>query len=303
MILAFDIGGSAMKGAYGRGPRNLVPIDQVPTPATDFDAFVEVIAQAIAKAPEPVTAVAISITGVIDRHTGHMICANVGCIHGIDLAAGLTARLGMDVTIANDADCFALAEARLGAGYGHDIVFGAILGTGIGGGLVVDGKLANRKGGFAGEWGHGTILATRAGPMGHEIPHFACGCGRMGCVDTVGGARGLERLHHHLHGVKLDSLAITAAWQAGDTDAGLTLECYLDLVSAPLALAINITGASVVPVGGGLARAPGLIDALDTAVRGRVLQEAQGPLLVAAQCLPNSGLVGAALLGFDRING
>src|SRR5699024_3494925 len=139
------------------------------------------------------------------------------------LKADLEAALGHPVLIANDADCCALAEYGAGAGRGHRVVFGAILGTGVGGGLVVDGKLINSAGGFAGEWGHGPVAATRAGNPAVELPRFACGCGLDGCVDAIGSARGMEKLHRHLTGTEMKAEEILAAWQDGDEKAARTI--------------------------------------------------------------------------------
>lgn len=161
-----------------------------PTPRDDFAAFVETLRGIIAETGEQPNGIALSIAGVVDPDTQRLICANIPCIHERTLGADLEAELGLPVLIANDADCFAMAEAGLGAGRGHRIVFGAILGTGVGGGLVADGRLVNEAGGFAGEWGHGPIIASAAGDPPVAIPAYACGCGQKGCVDTVGGARG-----------------------------------------------------------------------------------------------------------------
>src|SRR5690606_30366933 len=104
----------------------------------------------------------------------------------------------------------------------------------------------------------------------------------------------------HLSGEARDSREIVVGWAGGDAAATRTMEIYVDLVADPLALAINITGAAIVPVGGGMAGAPGLIPALDTAVRSRILRRLDRPLIVPAQCGPEPGLIGAALLGLDR---
>lgn len=301
MILALDIGGSAIKAAWATAPDAITQMGRIETPRNDFSAFVETLRGILAAVPARPDAVSISICGVTDVDTGKMICANVPCIDGRVLDAELSSALGLPVAIANDADCFALAEAGLGAGQGHDVVFGIILGTGVGGGLVVDGRLANRRGGYAGEWGHATILATTAGDPPIEIPHFRCGCGRAGCVDTVGGARGLEKLHMHLSGEARDSREIVVGWAGGDAAATRTMDVYIDLVADPLALAVNITGAAIVPVGGGLAGAPMLIPILDATVRSRILHHLDRPLIVRAQCGPEPGLTGAALLGLDRL--
>jgi N-acetylglucosamine kinase len=297
MIISFDIGGSAIKGGIARSESDIVPLGRRPTPKDDFPAFVETLRSFITEVGEQPSRIALSIAGVVDPDTQRLIVANIPCIHDRNLAADLEAELGLPVLIANDADCFAMAEAELGAGRGHRIVFGAILGTGVGGGVVSDGRLINASGGFAGEWGHGPIIASQAGTPPVAIPAYACGCGQKGCVDTVGGARGLERLHQTLHDLDFSSEEIIANWRNGEEKANRTIDVYVDLVASPLALAINITGATIVPVGGGLSNVEPLLAELDQAVRARILRKFDRPLVVRSECRIEPGLIGAALLG------
>lgn len=301
MITCFDIGGSAIKAATASGPDQLQPLGRVVTPLQDFAVFAEAIAQLVEAGGAPAGApVAISITGVVDPDSGIATVANIPGIDGRHLAQDLGAWLGRPVLVANDADCFVLAEAHAGAGRGHRVVFGAILGTGVGGGLVVDGRLHQGAGGWAGEWGHGTIVATRVGVPPFDLAHFRCGCGRMGCLDTVGGARGIERLHRTLHGVELGSTSIVALWTDGDAAAAQTVDLYVELVAQPLALVANIVGPDIIPVGGGLGNSAPLIARLDSAVRERILRQTVRPLVVPALLTVDAGLVGAASLGFSR---
>lgn len=299
MIICFDIGGSGIKAALATSPSELTPLGRVPTPLGDFAAFTAAIRDVADSAGAPAdTPIGISITGVVDPATEIITVANIPCADGRRLAPDLAAALGRPVFVANDADCFALAEAIEGAGRGHRIVFGAILGTGVGGGIVIDGRIVNGAGGFAGEWGHGPVAATIAGNPPVEIPRIPCGCGQVGCVDTVGAARGMERLHKHLHGIDLPSTAIVEAWRAGDAKAARTIEVQIDLLAGPLALVINVVGASIVPVGGGLGKVPEFIALLDTAVRQRILRRLSEPLVVPSRLTVEPGLVGAAILGF-----
>jgi N-acetylglucosamine kinase len=168
-------------------------------------------------------------------------------------------------------------------------VFGVILGSGVGGGLVIDGRLVTGAGGFAGEWGHGPVIRGEFA--------FPCGCGQTGCIDTVGGARGLERLWRALGGEALGSVEILARWQSGDALAGKVVDLWEELVAGPLAMVLNVTGAGIVPVGGGLSSVPALITRLDHAVRARVLRRSPAPLVVQAQCAVEPGLIGAAEAG------
>lgn len=298
MITSFDIGGSTIKAATATAPDNLNPLGRVPTPRDDFEGFVAAIAGLIEKGGTAAGApIAISITGVVDPNTGFVTCANIPCVDGRLLNRELEQRLGRPVQVANDADCFVLAEALAGAGRGHRVVFGAILGTGVGGGIVVDGKLHPGSAGLGGEWGHGTIVATRTSVPPFELPHFACGCGLSGCLDTVGAARGLERLHGHLHGMDKTSTEIIAAWTSGDKAAAGTVDLFVELVARPLALVVNIVGPDIIPVGGGLGNSAELITRLDAAVRPIILRRMDRPLLVPAQLTADAGLVGAAALG------
>ena len=298
MIVCFDIGGTAIKGGFAFSGEDVRPLPRRPTPLHDYDAFVGELRGVIEQADATPDCVAISIAGVLDPDTGVATIANIPCLHGRPLVADLEADLGLPVIVANDADCFAMAEAHNGAGRGHAIVFGAILGTGVGGGLVIDGKLINR-GGFAGEWGHGPVAATLAGSPPVELPRFQCGCGLKGCIDAVGGARGMERLHTHLSGAALTSEEIVEAWESGDVDATRTIDVLIDLLASPLALVINVTGATIVPVGGGLSNSLSLLREIDAAVRSRILRRFDRPLVVQATCRPEPGLVGAALLGLE----
>ncbi|MFT4150332.1 MAG: ROK family protein [Paracoccaceae bacterium] len=292
MIVAFDIGASRIKAGVARNGM-VEPLGEAATPLDDFAEFAGAMARFLRG--RAAQAVAVSIAGIVDPATGRAKVANIPCINGRPLADDLRAALKVPVLVLNDADCFALAEARWGAGRGHRNVFGVILGSGVGGGLVLDGRLVAGAGGYAGEWGHGPVLKTIA--AGHPVPHFACGCGQSGCVDTVGGARGIERLHLHLNGRALSSHDILAAWAAGDKAAARTVDVWLDLLAPPLSMVVNTVGCSVVPVGGGLSTAPGLVAVLDRVVRGMILRASDVPLLVPAGAGDEPGLIGAAAAG------
>jgi len=300
MITSFDIGGTAIKRAVATPDGQIGELQRVPTPTHDFAAFTAAM-QALIAEGGPTKGVAISIAGVIDPDTGRIKCANIPCIDGRTLSADLSAAFELPVWIINDADSFALAEAQAGAGRGHRNVFGLILGTGVGGGLVIDGHLVGGPGGFAGEWGHGPVAAQFAGTPPQAIPRFQCGCGQTGCLDTVGGARGLERLHQALGQPAMDSRAIIDAWQAGEAGAGRTVGCYVDLLAGPLAMLVNTVGASILPVGGGLSNSAALIARLDQAVRAAILRKTDAPIVVPGQSGAEAGLIGAAWLGLEKL--
>lgn len=296
MIVCFDIGGSNVKSALAYSAQDVRPLSRRPTPTQDYDAFVTVLRDAIAEAGARPERVAISIAGVVDPATGKANVANIPCLTGRRLEPELSAALGLDVLVANDADCFALAEAGVGAGRGHDVVLGAIMGTGIGGGLVSGGQLIGARSGYAGEWGHGPVAKRLLDCLETPLPSYQCGCGLKGCLDATCSARGLERLHRDIAGQEIPSTEVLARWHAGDAGAVLTVRAWLELLSGPLAMVINMTGATVVAVGGGLSNDAALIAALDSATRPLTLAKPIAPLVVQAQCRTEPGLVGAAIL-------
>ena len=297
-----DIGGSFIKFGRAFGPGEVREEAKVPTPLTSWDDFKSALAGLISRSAPHADdlPLAICTTGLFDAGTGQVYAANIPGFAGHDLVGELSAELGRKVLIANDADAFALAEASVGAGQGHDVVMAIILGTGVGGGLVAGGKLVQGPGGVTGEWGHGSIVQTRVTLPGTgetiDMPRFRCGCGRHGCTDTIGGARGIERIHRHLSGAELSSRQIVSAWTNGDMDANRTMAVYFELLSEPLAFAVNMVGPTIIPVGGGLASSPELVSGLDAAVRARTLHRYDQPLVVPGQHLKDGGLVGVSVL-------
>ncbi|WP_273794298.1 ROK family protein [Brucella intermedia] len=299
-VLAADVGGSFIRLARSTQPGNVELLEKLPTPADSWEEFGRALETALrTHASNEEWPLALSIAGLVDPDTTTALSANIPCITGHKLSHELGERLQRRVITANDADCLTLAEAIEGAGKDHDIVFCAVLGTGVGGGLVVDGRLVRGKGGLTGEWGHGPILNTSVDLDGQTVlvPRFSCGCGQSGCVDTIGGARGIERLHRFLNAADATSHRIMQDWLDGCQMAGRTISAYLQLVADPLAAVVNVTGTSIIPVGGGLATASELISAIDEAVRARILREAEQPIVVPGIFGSDGGLVGAAILG------
>jgi len=291
-LLCADIGGSHMRLAWVDNDLNLVERRQISTPSHDLDRFVEAFSELLRKSRSPVTAVHLSLAGLQDPVTARCTAANIPCINDVSLAPLMSRKLGLPVRIANDADCFALAEARTGAAKGQDNVFGIILGTGVGGGLVQQGNLVVGRQGLTGEWGHGPFLRR----SDRDYPYLPCGCGQSGCLDTIGGARGLEKLHLWLCGEACSSREIINGWLSGKPSYQTTVTRYIDLLSDALAIVINITGASCVPAGGGLSTVGELITALDQAVRKKCLYKTDTPIIVRAKLGDDAGLIGASYL-------
>ncbi|MEO1222683.1 MAG: ROK family protein [Pseudomonadota bacterium] len=300
-VLAADVGGSFIRLAAVALPScEIERTVERKTPTDDAGTFLASVAEATAHVSgveRPKAPLAIAIAGTIHPRSRSVTSANIPCLNGVDLEHALAERLDRPVMVLNDANAFALAEASIGVGRGHAIVFGAVLGTGIGGGLIIDGRVIDGAWGIAGEWGHGPIANQQPASLDRPLPRLPCGCGQTGCVDTFGGARGLERLHRALGHPPASSHEIVSGWKSTQPDCTQTVTVWAEMVSEPLTLAINVTGASVVPTGGGLGSDPDLMALLDREVRARIPHPTTGPVVVPGPLKGDAGLIGAALLG------
>ncbi|MEQ8286433.1 ROK family protein [Thalassospira sp.] len=297
MQYAFDIGGSKIEFGVFSDDGEILLHSKTPTPKDNRDAFVAVISDVLGEADREFDVrpdIGISFAGAVDPQNGAVISANIPAIMGWPLASELSKILNRKVLVENDADCFALAEALSGAAKDAQTVFAIILGTGVGGGIVVDKQFIGGKSGVRGEWGHGndvtgTLIRSGLAPV-------ACGCGQTGCLDAWGGARGLENIHAQISGNRLTSFDITDAWRAGDTFAARAVEIYCELVARELALMINVLDPDCVPVGGGMASEHVIIAQIDALVCKRVLGRYDAPLVVPGVHAGDGGLRGAAML-------
>ncbi|MFT5046678.1 MAG: N-acetylglucosamine kinase, partial [Porticoccaceae bacterium] len=232
-VRCFDIGGSKIVVADVLAAGAIDELGRVDTPVNDFDKFCQSLALLCAADSSPIS---ISMAGVIHPTTAKVKSANIPCVSGRALSYELSAYLERPVYVINDADAFALAEARVGQAKGHAVVMAVILGTGIGGGIVVNGDILSGADGTAGEWGHSAASAIRTGV---ELPKLMCNCGQLACVDTLGGARGLERLYRHFNSSSpgsctatdgADSHSIIMAWLNEEALAVHVIDVWLDVV-------------------------------------------------------------------------
>lgn len=300
-VICLDLGGSFVKLGVMDAQQQLTILDQQKIPADSWQNFTALVSRMIQQHQQHFSTnspLAISTAGIVAPDSGEMFASNIPAFHQRNLSQALGELLQRKVIVHNDADCFTFAEAQAGVGKGHKVVFGAILGSGVGGGLVADGRIITGQNGLTGEWGHGPITLTEIDIEGETVrlPRQSCPCGQKGCLDSYGGARGLENLHRTLHGVNASSIDIIAGWQQQDVQANRTVQVWLQLVSQPLAYTINITGASLVAVGGGLASVTPLINALNDHVQRYVLRRTTHPLVVPGTFAHNGGMMGAALL-------
>lgn len=190
----------------------------------------------------------IGTPGAVSAGSGCIKNSNSVCLNGRPLQADLERVLGREIRMANDADCFALSEAVDGAARDQATVFGIILGTGVGGGIVIDGRLLRGANAIAGEWGHNPL----PWPAPDELPGPSCYCGRSGCIETWLSGPGLARDHQQATGEALLAQEIAARAQAGDRACEASLQRYEQRLARALAHVINILDPHVIVLGGGL---------------------------------------------------
>ena len=289
--IGVDLGGTKIEGAIL--DEALRPVHRVRV-ATErergydhiLDRVVEVVAVLRPHAPEA-SVVGIGTPGSLSARDGTLKNSNTTCLNGRPVHADLERRIGLPVRLENDANCFALAEARGGAGQGAALVFGVILGTGVGGGLVIDGRLWAGPQHIAGEWGHHAI--DPAGP--------ACYCGQRGCVETLLSGPALEAAYRAAGGPPASAAQIAARAAAGEAAAADVVACYLDRFGRALANVIDILDPDVVVLGGGLSNLDVLYTRGRDAVARYVFNDELTTPIVPNRLGDSAGVIGAALLG------
>ena len=293
MRIGIDLGGSKIE---------IIALDEtgaaclrrrVATPVNDYEATLRTICTLVGEAERELgtrASVGIGTPGSLSPATGLMRNANSVCLNDRPLRHDLERLLGRDIRMANDANCFALSEAEDGAAAGATCVFGVILGTGVGGGLVVAGAALNGANGIAGEWGHN--------PLGEETESTAppCYCGRRGCIETYLSGPGLV-VHHRRHGGREREVpAIVAGAAAGDAACDATLTRYEGRLARALATVINIVDPDVIVLGGGVSNIERLYNNVPALWRQHIFSDVVRTRLVRHRHGDSSGVRGAARL-------
>jgi fructokinase len=288
-----DLGGSKIEIiALADDGRELLR-QRVTTPQGDYPATVAAIASLVANAEHELGrqgTVGIGIPGAESLLSGLVKNANSTCLIGRPLRQDLQNLLGREIRLANDANCFALSEAIDGSGRGAEIVFGVILGTGVGGGIVVHGRVLTGANAIAGEWGHN--------PLPDSDPSSApdCYCGRRGCIEAWLSGPGLARDHLVRTGQALDAVAIEACATAGDATCEATLQRYEARLGRALASVINILDPQVIVLGGGLSKMPRLYRNLPDCCTPHVFSDVCYTRILPPTHGDSSGVRGAAWL-------
>jgi len=247
MRIGVDIGGTKIEAAALDGRGEVVARRRLATPPSDYAGLVETVRRLVVglEAELSVAAsVGIAMPGALSPATGLVKNSNSTCLIGKPFDRDLEAALGRELRFGNDANCFALSEARDGAAAGAAVMFGVILGTGVGGGIVTNGRLLTGPNGIAGEWGHSPL----PWPGDDERPGALCYCGKHGCLETFLSGPGLTRDD----GAARAPAAIVAAAEAGEAAAEAVLARYENRLARGLATVINLLDPDIIVLGGGL---------------------------------------------------
>lgn len=295
MRIGIDLGGTKIEGVVLADDGSEVIRERVPTPAGDYRATliaVQRLVLGLESRAGSACSVGIGMPGSVSRATGRVKNSNSTCLNGQPLFRDLEELLARSLRFANDADCFALSEATDGAGAGAAVVFGVIIGTGTGGGIVVNGRLLNGPNGIAGEWGHNPL----PWPATRELPGAACYCGLSGCIETWLSGPGMVRDHRECTGESLEASEIARRAQAGDSSAVDTLDRYTGRMARALAGVINVLDPDVIVLGGGVSNIASLYEEVPKRWDRYVFSDRVDTRLVPARHGDSSGVRGAAWL-------
>ncbi|MEE8378897.1 MAG: ROK family protein [Gammaproteobacteria bacterium] len=304
MRIGVDLGGSKIEAIALDHVGETLTRRRVDTPESDYTGIVGAVTNLVLQLEIETGragSVGVGLPGAVAPGTGLIKNANSVCLNGKPLQADLEAALQRPVRLANDADCFTLSEATDGAAAGAAVVFGVIVGTGTGGGVVVRGQLLTGPNAIAGEWGHNSL----PWPQSEELPGPPCYCGKFGCIETFLSGPGLALDHETVTGEKLDAASIVALAEGrveqGYLAAEATLQRYERRLAKALASVINLLDPDVIMLGGGLSNIERLYVAVPKLWGEYVFSAGVGSETVRTQLLPpkhgdSSGVRGAAWL-------
>jgi fructokinase len=297
MRIGVDFGGTKIEAAAIADDGAFAARIREPNPG-GYDSALALVAELIARVEAeagPARSVGVAIPGSPSPRTGLIRNANSTYLNGRPLGEDLATVLKRPVRLANDANCLALSEAVDGAGAGVANLFGVILGTGCGGGLVVDGKLIEGAHGVAAEIGHISL----PWPSADEAPGPACWCGLNGCLETWVSGTGFQRDHEATTGHAWKAQAVVEAARAGDTGAAAALDRYIDRLGRALAMVVNLADPEVFVLGGGMSNVGELYERLPDIVTRYAFSDHWQGRIAPAQWGDSSGVRGAARLWAD----
>jgi fructokinase len=295
MRIGIDLGGTKIEGLALADDGRELNRRRVPAPRGNYEHTLRAVVDLVAAIESGAAAsgtVGVGIPGAISPATGLIKNANSTWLNGHALERDLSRALARPVRLANDANCFALSEATDGAAAGSPVVFGVILGTGTGGGLIVHGRVIAGANAIAGEWGHNPLPALES----DERPGPPCYCGRFGCIETFLSGPGLARDYIVLGGEDLPAIDIAERADAGEPRAIVCLDRYERRFARAIASVINVVDPDAIVIGGGLSNIRRLYDRVPALWGAHVFSDQVDTRLLRAKHGDSSGVRGAAWL-------
>jgi fructokinase len=295
MRIGVDLGGTKIEAiALGQDGAELLR-RRVRTPSGDYDGTIGAIRELVAGFEGTLGrtgTIGVGTPGAVSPRTGLMKNSNSIVLNGRAFDRDLAQALGRAIRIENDANCFALSEAVDGAGQGQGVVFGVILGTGVGGGVVVDGRPLSGRNRIAGEWGHNPL----PWPRPEELPGPPCYCGRSGCIETWLSGPAIAAADQATTGQSRDAEAVFAAARDDEPGALETLRRYRDRLARSLATVVDLLDPDVIVLGGGVSNAALIYDGLEAAIAAHAFSDGIDTPVRRAVHGDSSGVRGAAWL-------
>ena len=290
--IGIDLGGTKIEGVLLDSAGDIKRRERLPTPHEDYSGILDAISALIAVlTDDKQIPIGIGTPGSVSPKSSMMRNSNSTCLNGKHLLRDLEQHLGRAVRLANDANCFTLSEASDGAGNDSPVVFGVILGTGVGAGIAVNSKLLQGPNGISGEWGHNTMPEVRGLKRGRE-----CFCGRLDCVETWISGPGLAKTYATHSQKTLSAREIAALDASGESMARQVLDEYFEQLAGSLAAVINILDPDTIVLGGGVSNTERLYQEVHSRIEKYVFSDHVGTRIVKAHHGDSSGVRGAAWL-------
>lgn len=297
--IGVDFGGTKIEAAALDTQGDFLARVRAPNPGT-YDASIQTVCELVVAAEAQAGGrgtIGVGAPGSISPRTGVMRNANSTFLNGRRFRQDLAAALGREVRLANDANCLALSEVVDGAATGSRVAFAVILGTGCGGGFVINGHLVEGANGIAGEWGHMPL----PWPTRDELDATQCWCGQHGCLETWVSGSGLQRDYARIAGRNLDGPSIIEAARAGDAQARAAFDRYVNRLGRALAAICNIVDPDTIVFGGGLSNVSELYAALPKTMRSYIFSDTWDAKMLPARWGDSSGVRGAARLWLPAV--
>lgn len=302
MYYGFDVGGTKIEfGAFDKNLRR-VATERVPTPTDNYEELITILAELVRKYDKEFSCegtIGIGIPGIEKAEDGSVLTVNVPAAKGRTLRLDLEAKVGRSVALNNDANCFALSEAWDEDLQGSSNVMGLILGTGFGGGIIIDGKVVSGKNNVAGEVGHTRMPIDAWFLLGDNPPLFDCGCDKKGCIDNYLSGRGFEQLYAHYH-EPLKAIEIIERYKQGEPEAVEFVDTFMDVLAMCLAGLFTSFDPDVVVLGGGLSNFDAIYEEMPKRLPKHLLSISTPPKIIKAKYGDSGGVRGAAFLNIEK---